>query len=147
MMKKIIMLLSLLIIGATLIGIVTASDTIEATTSDTFYFYSLNGPASESGYDAAIIINGTPYYLGYNEYDKLCEESPAFAKGFMTQYQDTSQKADIRNNLGVKYGEISTKNTGNGDFELSVDKPIKFTYHTGKVGMNKEAHIIDSLTF
>ena len=85
MMKKIIMLLSLLIIGATLIGIVTASDTIEATTSDTFYFYSLNGPASESGYDAAIVINGTPYYLGYNEYDKLCEESPAFARGFMTQ--------------------------------------------------------------
>ena len=43
--------------------------------------------------------------------------------------------------------------TFDGDFSglpiyyINVDKPIKFTYHTGQVGMNKDAHIIDSLSF
>ena len=59
-----------------LIGIATvsATDSIDVTTSDTFYFYSTDSLAADDGYYAAVVVDGTPYYLDDHEYDELCEQ-------------------------------------------------------------------------
>ncbi|WP_410319846.1 hypothetical protein, partial [Methanobrevibacter sp.] len=102
-----------------------SSHDIDVTTSETFHFYATNSPAANDDYYAAVVVDGNPYYLGNSEYDELCEYSNSFASGMITQFQDTS--------------------TNVGDFDLRVDKPFSFHYKIGKVGLNKEAHIITNL--
>lgn len=138
-------LLVLLICVVLISSNVSATSKLTASTSDTFYFYDLNSPASQDGYDAAIVIDGKPYYLDAKCYDKLCEESSSFARGFLNQYRDTSSKQEIYNNLNMKMGEIRSPGESSGDFELPIDKTIEFEYKTGKVGMNNEANIITNI--
>ena len=126
------------------LSVVTASDSIDVTTSDTFYFYSTDSLAADDGYYAAVVVDGTPYYLDDYEYDKLAEYSTTFAEGFIYQFQDTSTTQDIK--VGhVKVGSLDTPGNPVGDFELNVDKEFSFDYTTGQVGLNKNAHIISDL--
>ena len=141
-MKRLILLISI-IFALISISAVSAGH-IDVTTSDTFYFYSLNSLAANDGYDAAVSVDGTPYYLNYNDYDKLSEFSTSFAKGFLNQYQDTSTVQDVKmGNLRV--ATIETPGYDIGDFEMPVDKEFGFDYKIGTVGMNKNAHIISKL--
>ena len=105
-----------------LIGIATvsATDSIDVTTSDTFYFYSTDSLAADDGYYAAVVVDGTPYYL------------------------DDHESQDIK--MGhVKVGSLVTPGTPVGDFEQPVDKEFSFDYKIGQVGLNKNAHIITNL--
>ena len=69
------LLIGLIILLAS-IGAVSASDSIDVTTSDTFYFYSTDSLAANDGYYAAVVVDGTPYYLDDHEYDELCTKTP-----------------------------------------------------------------------
>ena len=62
-MKKIAILLISIIFIIIGMGTLYASDSIDVTTSDTFYFYSTDSLAAEDGYYAAVVVDGTPYYL------------------------------------------------------------------------------------
>jgi hypothetical protein len=126
------------------IGVVSAVNTIDVTTADTFYFYSTDSLAADDGYYAAVVVDGTPYYLDDSEYGELCEYSTNFASGFIYQFQDTSTTQDIK--MGhVKVASLVTPGTPVGDFELKVDKKFSFDYKIGQVGLNKNAHIITDL--
>lgn len=143
MNKKLLLSFSVVFI---LLGItaVSASESIDVTTADTFYFYSTDSLAANDGYYAAVVVDGVPYYLDDPEYNKLCEYSTTFAEGLIYQFQDTSSTQDIK--MGhVKVGSLETPGDPVGDFELSVDKEFSFKYKTGTVGLNKNAHIITSL--
>ena len=143
-MKKIAILLISIIFIIIGMGTLYASDSIDVTTSDTFYFYSTDSLAAEDGYYAAVVVDGTPYYLDNAEYDKLCEYSTNFAEGLIYQFKDTSSVQDIK--MGhTKVGSLVTPGDSVGDFEQPVDKKFSFKYKTGKVGLNQEAHIITSL--
>ena len=142
-MKRItVILISILILFAC-VNAVSAGH-VDVTTSDTFYFYSLNSLAANYGYDAAVSVDGTPYYLNYNDYDKLAEFSTSFAIGFLNQYQETSTVQDVKmGNLRVANIEIPGYDIG--DIEMPVDKDFGFDYKIGTVGLNKNAHIITNL--
>ena len=143
-MKKIAILLISIIFIIIGMGTLYASDSIDVTTSDTFYFYSTDSLAAQDGYYAAVVVDGTPYYLDNAEYDKLCEYSTNFAEGLIYQFKDTSSVQDIK--MGhSKVGSLVTLGDSVGDFEQPVDKKFSFKYKTGKVGLNQEAHIITSL--
>lgn len=117
---------------------------MDVTTSDTFYFYSLDSLAANEGYNAAVSVDGTPYYLANSEYDELCEYSYNFATGFLMQFQDTSSVQDVK--MGsLSVATIETQGYTIGDFEQPVDKEFSFDYKIGQVGMNKNAHIITNL--
>ena len=122
MINKKILTILLLLIAILSIGFVVASETIEATTGDTYYFYTPESLASTDGYDAAIVVDGDVYYLDSSDCDKLSDYSPVF-KDAMSKQPTASQ-----------------------DIEVSIDKPLTFTYTNGTVGLNKEAHIVDTLT-
>lgn len=93
---------------------------------------------------AAVVVDGTPYYLDNPEYDELCEYSTNFAEGLIYQFKDTSSVQDIK--MGhVKVGSLVTPGNPVGDFEKSVDKQFSFDYKIGQVGLNKNAHIITDL--
>ncbi|MBR3112569.1 MAG: hypothetical protein IKH29_02505 [Methanobrevibacter sp.] len=124
-------------------GAVSAAD-IDVTTSDTFYFYSLDSLAANDEYYAAISVDGTPYYLDYDDYDKLAEFSNSFAIGFINQFQDTSTVQDVKMG-GLSVATIETPGYTIGDFEQPVDKEFSFDYKTGTVGLNKNAHIVSKL--
>ena len=142
-MKRITVILISMLILVACVNAVSAGH-VDVTTSDTFYFYSLNSLAANDGYDAAVSVDGTPYYLNYNDYDKLAEFSTSFAKGFLNQYQDTSTVQDVKmGNLRV--ASIETPGYDIGDFEMPVDKEFSFDYKIGTVGLNKNAHIISKL--
>ena len=123
---------------------VSASDSIDVTTGDTFYFYSTESLAANDGYYAAVVVDGTPYYLNYDNYDKLCEYSTSFAEGLIRQFRDTSTTQDIKVG-GAHVASLVTPGNPVGDFEKSVDKKFSFDYKTGQVGLNKNAHIITNL--
>lgn len=112
----------LLVITLLSLTVVVASETIEATTNDTYYFYAHDSLASQDGYAAAIFKDGTVYYLDSNNCNKLSEYSTVFKEGI--DKQPTSTK----------------------DAESNLDKNVKFTFKEGKVGMNEHAKIIDTLT-
>ena len=142
-MKKIYILCIALILTFSL-GAIHASNTVDVTTDDTFYFYSTDSLAADDGYFAAVVVDGTPYYLDDHEYDELCEYSTSFAQGLIIQFQDTSSSQDIR----IGYTKVATLVTpGNpvSDFEMPVDKEFSFDYKIGQVGLNKNAHIITNL--
>ena len=140
MNKKYLIALILLLIT---IGTVSAG-TVHVSTSDSFYFYSLDSPAANDDYYAAIVVDGVPYYLANDEYDELCDYSYSFASGFLKQFHDYSSSEDIY--MGsVKVGTVRNPGQPIGDFETGVDKEFSFTYKTGKVGLNKNAHIITNL--
>lgn len=125
-------------------GIVYASNSIDVTTDDTFYFYSTDSLAADDGYYAAVVVDGIPYYLDDPEYNELCEYSTNFAEGLIYQFQDTSTVQDIK--MGhVKVGSLVTPGNPVGDFELNVDKEFSFNYKIGQVGLNKKAHVITDL--
>ena len=140
--------LALILISVVLIlfssGLAFATDTIDVTTDDTFYFYSVDSLAANDGYYAAVVIDGSPYYLDYNDYDKLCRYSTSFAEGFIYQFQDTSTTQDIKTGM-IKVATIETPSSSVGDFEVNVDKEFSFNYKIGQVGLNKNAHIISDL--
>lgn len=143
-MKRKLILLIFVILAAFSIGTIYASETIDVTTSDSFYFYSTDSLAANDGYYAAVSVDGTPYYLDNENYDKLCNYSNSFAQGLIYQFQDTTTKQDIK--MGsVKVGTLETPHNPVGDFEKSVDKEFSFKYKIGQVGLNKNAHIITSL--
>ena len=142
-MKRLILVFSIILILFSL-GTIYAYDTMDVTTSDTFYFYSTESLAADDGYYAAVSIDGVPYYLGYDEYDELCEYSNSFATGFLIQFQDTSTVQDVKMG-GLSVASIETPGYSIGDFEQSVDKEFSFDYKIGTVGMNKQAHIITNL--
>ena len=71
---------------------VSASDSIDVTTGDTFYFYSTDSLAANDGYYAAVVVDGTPYYLNYDNYDKLCEYSTSFAEGLIRQFRKRGKR-------------------------------------------------------
>ena len=114
------------------------------TTGDTFYFYSTDSLAANDGYYAAVVVDGTPYYLDYNDYDKMCQYSTSFAAGFLKQFKDTSSSQKVKVG-GMSVASIETPGKPVGDFEKSVDKKFSFDYTLGTVGLNKQAHIITSL--
>lgn len=141
--KKYLIIIGLLVL-ITCISAVSASDSMDVTTSDTFYFYSTDSLAADDGYFAAVVVDGTPYYLDDYEYDELCEYSTNFAEGLIYQFQDTSTVQDIK--MGhIKVGSLVTPGNPVGDFELNVDKEFSFDYKIGQVGLNKNAHIITDL--
>lgn len=143
-MKKLTILLISIILIIVSAGTLYASDSIDVTTDDTFYFYSTDSLAANDGYYAAVVVDGTPYYLDDSEYNELCKYSTHFAEGLIHQFQDTSSVQDIK--MGhVKVGSLVTPGNPIGDFELTVDKEFSFDYKTGKVGLNKNAHIITNL--
>ena len=123
---------------------VSASDSIDVTTGDTFYFYSTDSLAASDGYYAAVVVDGTPYYLDYDNYDKLCEYSTSFAAGFLKQFKDTSSSQKVKVG-GISVASIETPGNPVGDFEKSVDKKFSFDYTLSPVGLNKQAHVITSL--
>ena len=123
---------------------ISAADTVDVTTGDTFYFYSTDSLAANDGYYAAVVVDGTPYYLDYNDYDKMCQYSTSFAAGFLKQFKDTSSSQKVKVG-GMSVASIETPGKPVGDFEKSVDKKFSFDYTLGKVGLNKQAHIITSL--
>lgn len=125
-------------------GTIYASDTVDVTTGDTFYFYSTDSLAANDGYYAAVVVDGTPYYLDYYDYDELCEYSTSFAAGFLKQFKDTSSSQKVKVG-GMSVANIETPSNPVGDFEKSVDKKFSFDYTLGPVGLNKQAHIITSL--
>lgn len=142
-MKKSILFISIFLVILSA-GTIYASDSIDVTTSDTFYFYSTDSLAADDGYYAAVVVDGTPYYLDDPEYNELCEYSTTFAEGLIYQFQDTSTVQDIK--MGhVKVGSLVEPGNPVGDFELNVDKKFSFDYKTGQVGLNKNAHIITNL--
>lgn len=143
-MKKVLILsFSVLLILLSLTAI-SASESIDVTTGDTFYFYSTDSLAADDGYYAAVVVDGIPYYLDDPEYNELCEYSTTFAEGLIYQFQDTSSVQDIK--MGhVKVGSLVTPGNPVGDFELNVDKEFSFDYKIGQVGLNKNAHIITNL--
>lgn len=143
MNKKLILGL-LIMLTLISIGTVSASDSIDVTTSDSFYFYSTDSLAADDGYYAAVVVDGIPYYLDYYDYDDLCEYSPNFATGFLIQFQDTSSSQDVKVG-GINVASIETPSKPVGDFEKSVDKKFSFDYEIGKVGLNDKAHIITFL--
>ncbi len=143
-MKKISIIIFSLILILFSIGTLYASDSIDVTTEDTFYFYSTDSLAADDGYYAAVVVDGTPYYLDDTEYDKLCEYSTNFAEGLIYQFQDTSSTQDIKMGY-VKVGSLVTPGNPVGDFERNVDKEFSFDYEIGQVGLNKNAHIITKL--
>ncbi len=119
MIKK--MVIGTLLIALLTLTVVVAAESLTASEKDTFYFYSDNSPASQTGYQAAIVIDGKPYYLNTTLCEELADHSTAFKE---------------------KLNEPHTT-----DSEVNIDNPIQFTWKTGKVGMNNEAHIIEKLTF
>ena len=122
----------------------SGSKHIDVTTSDSFYFYSTESLAADEGYYAAVVVDGTPYYLDDHEYDELCHYSNIFASGFINQFQDTSTTQDVK--MGhTTVVTIETPGNPVGDFELNVDKEFSFDYKIGTVGLNKQAHIITNL--
>ena len=142
-MKKFILLISIILILFS-VGLVSASNSIDVTKDDTFYFYSTDSLAANDGYYAAVSVDGIPYYLDDYEYDELCEYSTNFATGFLTQFQDTSTVQDVK--MGhFSVATIETPGYSVGDFELKVDKKFSFDYTIGTVGLNKQAHIITNL--
>ena len=126
------------------VNAISAADTVDVTTGDTFYFYSTDSLAANDGYYAAVVVDGTPYYLDYNDYDKMCQYSTSFAAGFLKQFKDTSSSQKVKVG-GMSVASIETPGKPVGDFEKSVDKKFSFDYTLGKVGLNKQAHIITSL--
>lgn len=142
-MKRIYFICVALILTFSL-GAIHASNTVDVTTDDTFYFYSTDSLAADDGYFAAVVVDGTPYYLDDHEYDELCEYSTSFAQGLILQFRDTSSSQDIR----IGYTKVATLVTpGNpvSDFEMPVDREFSFDYKIGQVGLNKNAHIITNL--
>lgn len=133
--------MALLLLG---VNAVFAADTVDVTTGDTFYFYSTDSLAANDGYYAAVVVDGTPYYLDYNDYDKMCQYSTSFAAGFLKQFKDTSSSQKVKVG-GMSVASIETPGKPVGDFEKSVDKKFSFDYTLGTVGLNKQAHIITSL--
>ena len=143
MKVKLFLLISMLVL---VFGVneISAADTVDVTTGDTFYFYSTDSLAANDGYYAAVVVDGTPYYLDYNDYDKMCQYSTSFAAGFLKQFKDTSSSQKVKVG-GMSVASIETPGKPVGDFEKSVDKKFSFDYTLGKVGLNKQAHIITSL--
>ena len=136
------LLLALIVLFASISTV--SAGTMDVSTSDTFYFYPEHSPAASDGYYAAVVVDGTPYYLDDNEYDELCEYSVSFASGFIYQFQDTSTSQDIM--MGhTRIATLKTQSEPLGDFEKPVDKEFSFSYTTGKVGFNNNAHIITNL--
>lgn len=143
MNKKLVFFISVILVLFCM-GSISASNTIDLTTSDTFYFYSLDSLAANDGYYAAVSVDGCPYYLDNHEYDELCRYSDIFAIGFINQFQDTSSVQDVK--MGsISIATIETPGYTIGDLEMNVDKPFSFDYKIGQVGLNKQAHIITNL--
>lgn len=143
MKVKLFLLISMLVLVFG-VNAISAADTVDVTTGDTFYFYSTDSLAANDGYYAAVVVDGTPYYLDYNDYDKMCQYSTSFAAGFLKQFKDTSSSQKVKVG-GMSVASIETPGKPVGDFEKSVDKKFSFDYTLGKVGLNKQAHIITSL--
>ena len=117
--KKII--ISTLLIALLTLTVVVAAESLTASENDSFYFYSDSSPASQSGYHAAIVIDGTPYYLSSTKCKEIADHSTTFKE---------------------KLNEPHTT-----DSEIKLDNSLQFTWKTGKVGMNNEAHIVETITF
>ena len=143
MKMKLFLLISMLVLVFG-VNAISAADTVDVTTGDTFYFYSTDSLAANDGYYAAVVVDGTPYYLDYNDYDKMCQYSTSFAAGFLKQFKDTSSSQKVKVG-GMSVASIETPGKPVGDFEKSVDKKFSFDYNLGTVGLNKQAHIITSL--
>lgn len=143
MNKKLVFSISVILV-LFFMGSINASNTIDVTTADTFYFYSLDSLAANDGYYAAVSVDGSPYYLDENEYDELCKYSDSFAIGFINQFADTSSVQDVK--MGsVTIATVETPGYTTGDHEMNVDKAFSFDYKIGQVGLNKQAHIITNL--
>lgn len=117
--KKII--IGTLLIALLTLTVVTAAESLTASEKDTYYFYADRTPASQSDYPAAIVIDGTPYYLSSDKCKEVSEHSTIFKE------------------------KLNGPHTT--DSEINLDKSLQFTWKTGKVGMNNEAHIVDEITF
>ena len=117
--KKII--ISTLLIALLTLTVVVATESLTASEKDSFYFYSDNSPASQSGYHAAIVIDGTPYYLNKEQCKEIADHSTTFKEKLNEPH--------------------------NTDSEIKIDNHLQFTWKTGKVGLNNEAHIVDKITF
>lgn len=142
-MKRLFLLISIILVILS-VGTIYAYDSIDVTTDDTFYFYSMDSLAADDGYFAAVVVDGTPYYLDDYEYDELCEYSTSFATGFLAQFQDTSTVQEVK--MGhTSVATIETPGYSIGDFEQNVDKKFSFDYEIDQVGLNKNAHIITDL--
>lgn len=142
-MKRLFLLIYIILVILS-VGTIYASDSIDVTTDDTFYFYSMDSLAADDGYFAAVVVDGTPYYLDDYEYDELCEYSTSFATGFLAQFQDTSTVQEVK--MGhTRVATIETPGYSIGDFEQNVDKKFSFNYEIGQVGLNKNAYIITDL--
>ena len=79
---------------------VSASDSIDVTTGDTFYFYSTDSLAANDGYYAAVVVDGTPYYLDYDNYDKSINVTPGNPVG------DFEKSVDKKFSFDYKTGQV-----------------------------------------
>ena len=119
----------------------------------TFYFYSIGSLPSNDGYEYAIVVDGTPYYLSDSLATKLHDSnmSKSFSKFYDLEilYDYSDSPISYAGFVGAypfvvfNMDDSSTDHIGDTEFECDAD--FSFEYKIGEVGLNNEAHIITKL--
>lgn len=165
MKRDIIILIALCILLVATIGSASAwlfggsddtstGEKINAVHNDsTFYFYSIGSLASDDGYEYAVVVDGTPYYLSDSLATKLHDSniSKSFSKFYDLEimYDYSDSPISYAGFVGAypfvvfKMDDSSTQHLGDSEFECDAD--FSFEYKVGEVGVNNEAHIITKL--
>lgn len=101
--------------------------TVNATTKDTFIFYSKPVSSQNSSIWAAVLINGTPYYIdnGDDAFDKLDNNSASFKDAWIQSFASQSSS----------------------DLKVPVDKEFTFKCMPAKIGTNDSAYLITDVNF
>lgn len=147
--KRYISLMVLIFIVFSTISAVSAA-TIEVEEDDSFYYYSENTPASQTGYSYAILIDGTPYYLTSAAESELCDFNTNFKSFFQQEtslnYGD-SFKPDYTVSFGAYTGKVYEGTSYQSkdvvkDTEFENGEYFTIEYKIGKVGLNENANIV-----
>lgn len=119
--------------------------------NSSFSFFGTETLAANSGYEMCINVGDECYYLGYTPEMNLVDYSHNVAAIY-----NASAAVEYQNDQPVYQGDIGyvfpiriydTQNQGSGDvqFDFDNDMNFSFTYHTGTVGANSEAKIVDNV--
>lgn len=144
--KNILGIILLIGILAVSIGVVSADDgSGQATTTDKFTYYGLDTPAGQD-YTYSIEVDGNVYYFD----DSIASEIDSnnlnqVIKWDLSKYGSSEPDAQIKTGL-FTFDVYDQPNEDYSQFSFDCDKIFTFTYHTGTVGMNDNAKIIDSVT-
>ena len=137
--KKIVLFTVILMIVISSLSVVSAglfdfgddsknnNKTLNATTKDTFIFYSKPPSSQNASIWMAVLINGTPYYIDSDgdAFDKLDNNSASFKDAWIQSFAGNSTS----------------------DLKVPVDKEFTFKCKPAQLGSNDSAYIITDIKF